>query len=76
MLDEVLDQVVEKFMVYCSKDETRATIEDKLLGPLLRYLAVKFQAFVYVFQAIAILISIQTILLAWLLIRSLHTTIS
>jgi hypothetical protein len=76
MLDEVLDQVVEKFMVYCSKDETRATIEDKLLGPLLRYLAVKFQAFVYVFQAIAILISIQTILLAWLLIRSLHTNIS
>jgi hypothetical protein len=70
MLDDIMEQVMERVMMYCSKDETRATIEEKLLGPLVRYLAIKFQAFVYVFQAIAILVSIQTILLAWLLLRS------
>jgi hypothetical protein len=64
----LMDSVVE----YCTKDETRAQLESKFLGPALQYVADKFSWGVRLFQAVAVLVLIQTLILLWLLMRELR----
>lgn len=65
----VLDSVVGRVVEYCSRDETKAQFESKVLGPAMRYLADKFSWSVRVFQIVAVLVLIQTVILLWLLLR-------
>lgn len=66
----VVQQLIEKFVEYCSKDETRLALESKLLRPLTQYLTERFHWTLKAFQALTVLVAIQTFLLVWLLLRS------
>lgn len=69
MMAHVLDDVMTKVMDYCAREDTRAQFENRVLAPIMRYLADKFSWGVRLFQAVAILVFVQTMLLLWLLIR-------
>jgi hypothetical protein len=66
----VVQQLIEKFVDYCSRDETRVQLESKLLGPITQYLAERFHWTLKAFQALTVLVAVQTFLLVWLLFRS------
>jgi hypothetical protein len=66
----VMQQLVEKFIEYCSQDETREVLERKVLGPMTSYLSERFHWTLKAFQALTVLVAIQTLLLLWLLFRS------
>lgn len=66
----VVQQLIEKFVDYCSQDETRSALERKLLKPVTEYLAEKFHWTLKAFQALTVLVLVQTVLLVWLLFRS------
>lgn len=70
----VFQQLVEKFVDYCSQDETRLAIETKVLRPVTEYLAEKFHWTLKAFQALTVLVAVQTVLLVWLLFRSYRPT--
>lgn len=57
---------------YCSRDETKAQLESRVFTPVLQYLSDKFSWGVRLFQAVAILVFIQTIILLWLLMREMR----
>lgn len=69
MLQGLLDDVVTKVVDYCGRDETRARLESQVLAPVMKYLADKFAWGVRLFQAVAILVFVQTIILLWMLVR-------
>ena len=66
----VVQQLIEKFVDYCSQDETRQALESKLIKPVTDYLAERFHWTLKAFQALTLLVALQTILLIWLLVRS------
>lgn len=66
----VIQQLVEKFVEYCSQDETRMALENKVLRPITVYLSEKFHWTLKAFQALTVLVAVQTVLLVWLLFRS------
>lgn len=66
----VVQQLIEKFVEYCSQDETRLALESKLVRPLTQYLTERFHWTLKAFQALTVLVAIQTFLLIWLLLRS------
>ena len=66
----VVQQLIEKFVEYCSQDDTRTALEHKLLRPVIEYLSERFRWTLKAFQALTILVAIQTMLLIWLLFRS------
>lgn len=68
VLAALMDSVVE----YCTKEETRAQLESRVLGPALQYVADKFSWGVRLFQAVAVLVLVQTLILLWLLMRELR----
>ena len=68
----VLDTLIVKLSEYCSKAETKAQFESKVLAPAMRYLADKFSWSVRVFQIVAVLVFIQTLMLFWLLLRDIR----
>lgn len=72
MLEALLDRAVE----YCTKDETRAALEARVLSPMVRYLASKFSWSVRLFQAVAVLVFIQTLILLWLLFREVRRPVA
>lgn len=65
----VLDDVMGKIVDYCSRDETKLALESRVVAPALTYLADKFAWGVHVFQIVAVLVLVQTLLLLWLLVR-------
>ena len=67
----MLEKLVDSFVDYCSRDETRSKLEAKFLKPAVGYLSERFQWIVYVLQAVAVVLVIQTIILFVLLIRDL-----
>lgn len=69
MLARLVDDTLTKVVEYCTKDETRVKLESQVLAPVLKYLGDKFAWSVRLFQAIAILVFIQTLMLLWLLFR-------
>ena len=68
MLSSVVDHLVE----YCNKQETREALESKVLTPFVRYLAERFSWGVRMFQVVAVLVLVQTVLLVWLLFREVR----
>lgn len=66
----VVQQLIEKFVDYCSQDETRVALERKFLKPVIEYLSERFAWTLKAFQALTILVAVQTLLLIWLLFRS------
>ncbi len=70
----VLEQLIEKFVDYCSKEETRSALESKLLRPVIAYLSERFHWTLKAFQALTVLVAIQTLLLIWLLFRSFRAS--
>ena len=72
VLQDLLDNVMGKVVDYCSKEETRAQLESKVLSPVMQYLADKFAWGVRLFQAVAVLVFIQTLVLLWLLFREMR----
>jgi hypothetical protein len=67
----MLERLVDSFLDYCSRDETRSKLEARFLKPAVGYLSERFQWIVYVLQAVAVVLVIQTIILFVLLIRDL-----
>lgn len=66
----LVENALAKVVDYCSRDETRQRLESQVLAPAMRYLADKFAWGARLFQAVAILMLVQTLLLMWLLWRS------
>lgn len=66
----VVQQLVEKFVEYCSQDDNREALERKLLQPVTGYLSERFAWTLRAFQALTVLVAVQTFLLIWLLFRS------
>ena len=66
----VVDHLIEKFVDYCSEEETRKALESKFVQPVIAYLAERFAWTLKAFHALTVLVIIQTVLLLWLLIRS------
>lgn len=65
----MLDKLVDSFVDYVSRDETRSKLEANFLKPAVGYLSDRFQWIVYVLQAVAVVLAIQTIILFVLLVR-------
>ena len=72
VLAAVLSSVVDNVVDYCSKQETRERLESKVVAPMMQYLADKFAWGVRLFQVVAILVFVQTLVLLWLLARELR----
>jgi len=66
----MLEQLIEKFIEYLSQDDTRAAFEQKFLKPLTEYLGERFAWTLRAFQALAVLVAIQTMLLLFLIFRT------
>ena len=66
----VVDHLIEKFVDYCSEEKTRKSLEDKFLMPILEHLGERFHWTLKAFQALTVLVAIQTLLILWLLLRS------
>ena len=69
MIQQLADSVVDQFIEYCSRDTSREKLETRVLRPMLQYLAERFAWGIRVFQAVAILVLIQTVVLLWVLLR-------
>ena len=72
VLSGLMETLVHNVVDYCSREETRAQLESKVVHPLVQYLAVKFSWAVRLFQVVAILVFVQTIMLLWLLAREIR----
>lgn len=70
MLHQLADGLLDQFIDYCSKDESRQKLEARVLRPALQYLAERFAWGIRVFQAVAVLVLIQTVVLLWVLMKS------
>lgn len=66
----VMKQLVEKFVEYCSQEDTRLALEKKLLQPMTAYLCERFHWTLTAVHSLTVLVLIQIVLLVWLLIRS------
>lgn len=69
----VVDHLFEKFVEYCSEEKTRKSLEDKFLLPILQHLGERFRWTLKAFQALTVLVVMQTLLILWLLLRSYKT---
>lgn len=72
VVTQVLDSLVTNVLEYCSREDTREQLETRVLAPIMRYLSDKFSWCVRLFQAVAVLVLVQTLLLLWLLARELR----
>lgn len=72
VVHQVFDSVVDKVVEYCSREDTRSQLEAKVLAPAMRYVADKFAWGVRIFQVVAVLVLIQTLVLLWLLMRDMR----
>jgi len=69
MIDTLLDQVLQKGVEYCSKEENRKVLEDTLLVPIIQHISVRFAWLLYSFQTMALLLLIQTCLVVYLVFK-------
>ena len=67
LLQQLADNLLDQFVEFCTRD--RDKIESRILKPALRYLAERFAWCIRVFQAVAVLVLVQTIVLLYLLVR-------
>ena len=68
----LLEQLVQSLVEYCNRQETREQLETRVLAPVTRYLAERFAWSVRLFQAVAVLVLVQTLILLWLLFREVR----
>lgn len=68
MLQQLADSLLDQFVEFCARD--REKIEARILKPALHYLAERFAWCIHVFQAVAVLVLMQTIVLLYLLVRT------
>lgn len=67
MLKHLADTFLDQFIDYCSRDKEK--LETRVLRPALQYLAERFSWGIRIFQAVAVLVLIQTVVLLWILLR-------
>lgn len=65
MIDDVIDQVLEKTIAYCGKEDT----QQKFVKPLEQFIAVRFSWIIRCFEVIAALAILHTVLLVLILAR-------
>lgn len=65
MIDEVFEQVVRRMMEYCSKEEN----QEMIIGPLERFISIRFQWIIRCFEMIACLAIVQTLMLGYVLFK-------
>ena len=68
----LVESVLNSLADYCGKQETRESLESRVLAPVTQYLAAKFSWTVRLFQVVAVLVFVQTIILLWLLVREVR----
>lgn len=68
-MDAVLRATLNKVVDYCSTAEVRQELNDKVLNPLLAHAGERFAWAARLFQIVAALVLVQTLLLLWLLVR-------
>lgn len=68
----LVESVLNSLADYCGKQETREALESRVLAPVTQYLAAKFSWTVRLFQVVAVLVFVQTIILLWLLVREVR----
>jgi hypothetical protein len=74
MLQEFAGSVIDQFVEYCSNESARVKLESRVVKPVMQYLAERFAWGIRVFQAVAVLVFIQTVVLVWLLLRECKRT--
>jgi hypothetical protein len=72
VVHQVLDSVLTKVVDYCGQERTREQLEAKVLAPAIKYIADRFSWGVRIFQVVAVLVLIQTVILLWLLLRDMR----
>jgi len=70
----VVDHIIEKFVEYCSQDETRQALDSKFVRPVIAHLSERFSWTLRAFHALTVLVGIQTLLILWLLLRSFRAS--
>ena len=68
-VDAVLRAAMAKVVAYCSQPDVRRELDDKLLSPLLAHAGERFAWAARLFQVVAALVLVQTLLLLWMLVR-------
>lgn len=68
-VDSLLRAALAKVVAYCSQAEVRRELDDKLLTPLLAHASARFAWAARLFQVVAALVLVQTLLLLWMLVR-------
>lgn len=64
-----MSRAVAGLVRYCAAEETKRELEAKIVSPLLQHVGARFAWAAHLFQALAVLVCVQTVLLAWLLVR-------
>lgn len=72
MLQPLADSLFDQFIAYCTRDKEK--LEARVLQPALQYLAERFAWGIRIFQAVAVLVLIQTGVLLWILLREARLT--
>lgn len=75
MISDILDQLVEKSVEYCKKEENMKKMEDAFLSPIILHISRRFLWLQYSFQTMAILIVIQTLLLIYIIFTMRKSTL-
>ncbi len=68
MIDDLIDAVTE----YVSQEDTKKALEAKVLQPCLAYVNEKVAWGVRLFQLVALLVVVQSVMLVFLLIREVR----
>ena len=70
MIDEILEQVVQKALEYCGKEEN----QEKIIRPVEQFVSIRFAWILRCFELIASLAILHTLMLAYMLFK-LHTLV-
>lgn len=70
LLPHLVEKFVEHCVEHCAKEDTRVTLERAFVQPAVAYLGERFAWTLRAFQALTVLVALQTLLLLWLLFRS------
>ena len=68
MIDDLIDAVTE----YVSKEDTKRTLETRVLRPCLDYVNDKVAWGVRLFQLVAVLVVVQSAMLVFLMVREVR----
>lgn len=72
IVDTVLRSALASIMQYCAAEDTKRELEAKVVGPLLEHIGARFAWATRLFQGLLVLVLVQTVVLAWLLVRDLR----